>query len=458
MAYAQAKPIYLAPRGEAMISDRNKRHCRAIISILLLLTLFSTGDFVTARQSEAIGGKTSPAGKSPEYGGIYNHYARFIAGMTVPQGALAELQSRPAWVEYSRYFDRSWGYLDKRLLIPERQWAEKELGAVATSNSTVFYPFSGPDFANINAFFPRARTYVLVALEPLGEIPKFAAMNEGEFKSYFQLLKNSLRDLLNINYFISAHMDTQIEGTEIKGVLPILLFMLARSNAQVLDVRYWTMGMDGRVRELPALGTTAREFPALATTDLDMEYIKGIRIDFKAAGDEKGRPQTLYYFCLNLANQAFDRNRYFLSFLRRQAPLTTFMKSASYVMFDSKVSSARQFVLDHSRYIVQEDSGIPLKYFEPSLWDLRFHGRYVKPISAFSQDYQEALASNYKADKKIKPLPFGFGYYFKPGEANLMFAEKRSRYRGINEAPFDDSDSKHFLYNDAVLLRRHRGS
>ncbi|MEN6439949.1 MAG: hypothetical protein ABFD97_15340 [Syntrophobacter sp.] len=441
------------------MTDRNKRHGRAIISIFLILALISINDFATARQPDVIDKPAIPAGKSPEYGGIYNQYARFIAGMAVPEGALASLQNRPAWVEYSRFFDQSWRNLDKRLLISERQWAEKELGAVASSDRTVFYPFSGPDFANINAFFPRARTYVLVALEPLGEIPGFAAMSDGQFKSYFQSMKNSLRDLLNINYFISAHMDAEIQETEIKGVLPVLLFMLARSNAKVLDVRYWTMGLDGMVREFPALGTTAREFPALGTTDLDMNHIHGIRIVFDAAGSREKHPQTLYYIRLNLYNEAFDRNRYFHSFLKGLAPFTTFMKSASYVMYDSKVSAARQFMLDQSRYIVQEDSGIPLKYFEPSLWSLRFHGNYSKPISAFSQNYQEDLASIYKvekATKKIKPLPFGFGYYFNPSEANLMFAEKK--YRGRNEAPFRNSDDKHFLYNNAIFPRLHRGS
>ncbi len=438
-----------------MISDRNKRHGRAIISILLILTLFSISDFATARQPDAIDNAAFPAGKSPEYGGIYNHYARFIAGMDVPEGALAAFQSKPAWVEYSRFFDRSWRNLDKRLLIPERRWAERELGAAASSDRAVFYPFSGPDFANVNAFFPRSRTYVLVALEPLGEIPRFAAMNDGQFKSYFQSMKNSLSDLLNINYFISAHMDAEIERTEIKGVLPVLLFMLARNNAQVLDVRYWTMGLDGRVRQLPALGTTAREFPALGTTDLDMNYIHGIRIAFNTADSEEKHPQTLYYLRLDLSNRSFDRNRHFLSFLKRMAPFTTFMKSASYIMFDSKVSTARQFVLDQSRCIVQEDSGIPLKYFEPALWSLRFHGHYVKPISAFSRNYQKALASIYKADKKIKTLPFGFGYYFNPSEANLMFAERRSTDRGRDEAPFSNSDGKHFLYDDAIFQRRH---
>lgn len=441
-----------------MISDRNKRHGRAIVFILLMLSLFPINDSATAQEPDIVENPALPAGKSPHDGELYNHYARFIAGMAGPQGELTALQSRPAWVEYSRFFDRSWQNLSKRLLIPERRWAERELGKAASSDATVFYPFSGPDFANVNAFFPRARTYVLVALEPLGEIPRFADMSDGQFKSYLESMKNSLRDLFNINYFISSHMDAEIEKTEIKGVLPILLFMLARSNTQVLDVRYWTMALDGTVQEFPALGTTAREFPALGTTDLDLYNVQGIRITFDAAGSHRDDPQSLYYFRLDLSNQSFDRNRNFLSFLRGLAPFTTFMKSASYVMFDNKVSTARQFVLDQSRYIVQEDSGIPLKYFEPTVWNLRFHGRYVKPVSAFTQKHQEALASIYKADKKIKPLPFGFGYYFNPGEANLMFGERRSMDRGRDEAPSGDFDGKHFLYNNAMFERRHQGS
>jgi hypothetical protein len=460
MAQLQAKPLFFAPGGEVMTSDRNERRTLAIISILILLmlTFFPTGECATAQRPDGAEGPASSAGLRPDHGGVYNQYARFLAGMTVDHGELAAFQKMPAWVESSRFFNQSWRNLDKRLLSLERRWAEQELGAAASSESTVLYPFSGPDFANVHAFFPQARTYVLVALETLGEIPDFADMSDRELKSYFQSMKNSLRDLLNINYFISSHMDAEIERTEIKGVLPVLLFMLARSNAEVLDVRYWTMGLDGRVREFPALGTTARDFPALGTTDLDLNNIPGIRITFKAAGSERDQPQSLYYFRLDLSNQSFDRNRNFLYLLRRLAPFSTFMKSASYVMFDNKVSSARQFVLDHSRCIVQEDSGIPLKYFEPTLWHLRFYGRYVKPISAFSQKHQPALESIYKSDKKIKPLPFGFGYYFRPGEANLMIAEKRSVHRGRDEAPNDDSNGRHFLYNNAIFLRRHRGS
>jgi len=275
---------------------------------------------------------------------------------------------------------------------------------------------NGPDFANVHAFFPQARTYVLVGLEPLGETPDFAAMKDVQFDSYLANMKKSLVDLLNIHYFISAHMKAEFHETEVKGVLPILLFTVAKNNAQVLDVCYWTMKPDG----------TVQAFPALGPANLDPACVQGIRITFEAAGGQESRIRTLYYFRLNLYNHAFDQNPYFLSFLKSLAPVTTFMKSASYVMFDPHVSAARQFVLDQSRAIVQEDSGIPVKYLDPALWNLRFYGVYNKPISIFSHHYQEDLAGIYHADKNIKPLPFGFGYHFKPGEANLMFAEKKS--------------------------------
>ena len=442
-----------------MTADTNKRPGSAIIILIVVaLALFSMNHFALAGEPVTTDGSFF-TGENPDYGGIYDDYARLIAGMAVSKGPIAPLETRPAWVEYSRSMRRGWMNLDKRLLSPERSWSQRELGDAASSEGAVFYPFSGPDFANVNAFFPKAKTYVLIALEPLGDIPGFPSMTPVEFKSYFESFRDSLHDLLNVNYFLSAHMADQIEKTDVGGVLPILLFMLAQNKAQVKDVRYWTMGMDGGVREFPALETTAREFPAIRTTDLDMNNVAGVRIVFTAADSEDKQPQTLYYFHVNLYNQAFDHNRHFLDFLSRLGPFTTFMKSASYVMFDPKTSTARQFMLDHSSYIVQEDSGIPVKYFEPSVWRLRFYGHYLRPISTFKEACQKDLASIYKADKQIKPLPFGFGYFCSPGAANLMFAERKLKDPARDEAPGNDHpDDSRFLYNNAIFQRRNQGS
>jgi hypothetical protein len=175
------------------------------------------------------------------------------------------------------------------------------------------------------------------------------------------------------------------------------------------------MEPNGTIEQVPALDRGKPGPPGA---------VPGVRIVFESA-DFPNQPQTLYYLRLNLYNSTFGRNVNLISFLKSFGPLITFMKSASYVMFDPHVSFARQFVLDQSRYILQEDSGIPFKYFDPSVWTLQFYGAYTPPISMFRNDYQAELAGVYATGSGVKPLPFGIGYHYKVNTANLLFATKK---------------------------------
>ncbi len=392
---------------------RNRLGETVIFLLFSLCLVFYPG--LTGASTPETGGTVSPEEAKAEYNPAYEDCARFLAGIPARQGSLTAYEKSRTWMEYARFIEKGWEKLVEKQLNPMREWASRELGTAASSDNTVFYPFSGPDFINAFTFFPEARTYVLIGLEPLGQLPDPWAMSDTQFDSFFAGLKRSLNDLLNFNYFVSAHMKENLMGTEVKGVLPVLLAMLARENAHTLDVRYWQMSPEGVVRDFPALKGVNREAAA----------VQGVRIIFETAGTQKSQPRTLYYFRFNLYNSTFERNRYFVSYLKSLAPLTTFMKSASYGMFDPHISAARQFVLEKSRYILQEDSGIPLKYFDPGLWNLHFYGVYTHPIAIFKHDFQQDLAGIYTAGKDIKPLPFGIGYHFEPGTANLMFAVKK---------------------------------
>jgi hypothetical protein len=254
-------------------------------------------------------------------------------------------------------------------------------------------------------------------LEPIGGIPDFQAMSQEDFDSFFADIRKSLHDLLNIDYFVSAHMRTGMESKELNGVLPFLLFFMAREKIRILDVEYWFMEPDGTIQKVPGF-ESGKHGPAGA--------IPGVRILFESAGSQGNKPQTLYYFRLNLYNHTFRRNSHFIAFLQNFGPFISFMKSASYVMFEPHASIARQFVLDQSRYVLQEDSGIPLRYFDPSVWALQFYGTYSEPKSIFfKQDYQADLARIYKTGRDIKPLPFGIGYHFQVDTANLLFATRK---------------------------------
>jgi hypothetical protein len=381
------------------------------VTIFLLLALaFAPALRAGSESTDQIGASGSPArAKTDGYNPAYNDYARFIAGRRTPGSILAPYENEPAWIKYAESMNRSWERYKMRQLEPMKEWASQELHTARTP--TVFYPFSGPDFFNLYTLFPGAKTYLLLALEPVGAIPDFSA---GDIPDFFADLQRALYEYLYIDYFVIARMKTQIAETELKGVLPILMFFLARENVRVLDVRYWAMRPDGTIEEQPALG--GRNF---------QEAISGVRLVIEGA--RGAGKQTLYYIRLNLQNNSFGRNPYFISFLKSFGPLTTFTKSASYVLFSPYSSEIRQFILDRSQYVLQDDSGIPWKYFSPEIWKLRLYGTYAGPIDLFKDKYQEDLAMAYQEGKDVYPLPFGIGYQFKAGTSNLLFAAKKTK-------------------------------
>ncbi len=383
-----------------------------LLAIILLLTLIS---------APALGAASGPASEpGPEAGrqsapvsepGLqpsYNDCALFIAGISNPQGPLAPCENKPAWRRYAKFIDQSWKRFDSKHLAPMQEWASRELTTVKTG--AVFYPFSGPDFVNLYTLFPDARVYLMVALEPVGAIPDLAAAPENHF---FGSLQTSLYDLLQLNFFITEKLNVSLEQPELQGILPILLFFLAREKAQILDVRQWVMKPDGTIAESPAAD---RRRPGRGG-------VNGVRIDFTRAGT--GEKQTLFYFRFNLRNDSLERHEKFVSFLKGFGPFTTFAKAASYLMHKPGFSKIRQFILDQSNYVLQGDSAIPVKYFEPGAWNLRFFGTYTRPINLFQKYQQTDLAELYKEGTAVAPLPFGIDYRHRLNTSNLMFASKK---------------------------------
>jgi hypothetical protein len=378
-------------------------------TMLLLLTLGSVPAFGAASDSICTpeGCAVPKNDQTDKCLPAYNDYALLIAGLNNPAGTLAAYEDQPAWVRHAKFIDHNWDRFTRGRLAPMRQWAAKELSSATAA--TVFYPFSGPDFVNVFALFPQAKTYLLIALEPVGEMPDFTA---GKEQNFFPSLQRSLYDLLHLDFFITKKMKSSIGKTELKGTLPVLMFFLAREQARVLDVQYWVMQPDGAIAESQAACPGDRP-----------SGIPGVRIVFTSPGSTE--KQTLYYFQFNLRNDSWERNQPFVAFLKNFGPMTSFTKAASYLMFKPHFSTIRQFILDQSLYVLQGDSGIPLRYFDPAEWDLRFYGTYAGPIALFSNCYQPDMANMYRKGQDIQPLPFGIDYRHRARTSNLMFAVKK---------------------------------
>lgn len=325
--------------------------------------------------------------------------ARFLAGLPVRGTTLESYGTDPAWAEHATAFDAAWQKLEARQLAKIRAWAPIYLGDAHAARGPMFYFFSGPDFLYAQAFFPNAHTYLLCGTEPVGALPDIAQIPRPALHAALANLRRSLNSVLSWSFFITKDMKVDLTQTQLSGTVPVLLLFLARSGARVESVEGVALDKAGALAS--GRGTTP-----------------GVRIRFFGAG---GHAQTLYYFTTDLGNWGIRAQPGFVRFCEAQGPGVSLLKAASYLLHENGFSEAREFLLRQSRLILQDDSGIPHRFFLPAKWQLRYCGRYVGPIELFKQYPQPDLVARH-AQTLAVPLEFGFGYQWQPARSSLLIA------------------------------------
>ncbi|HEY9301359.1 MAG TPA: hypothetical protein VIQ31_34355, partial [Phormidium sp.] len=291
-----------------------------------------------------------------------------------------------------------------------RNWSSNELTSLNQSSEPIFYPFSGPDFLYAYSFFPKGSDYVLAGLEPVGDIPEIEKIPPEQMDRKLQEITTSLNAILQLSFFRTNDMKVDLAE---KGVLPVLFVFLARTNNKILDVQHITLQKDAKIQAFEN-AQKARE---------DKNLIPGIKISFLPQGESK--PRTLYYFSIDLSNAALQKTPEFNTFVKQFPEPITYLKAASYLMHREDFSNIRDLILSESSNLLQDDSGMPVKYVDSSQWNLKFYGNYTQPIDLFSTRYQGDLRDIYKSDSSIKPLDFGIGYKYQVNESNLMLATSK---------------------------------
>ncbi len=330
-----------------------------------------------------------------------NDTARFLAGMPPSaESPLTPLTRDPAWQHHARFLDSAFAQLEQRQLSKIRTWSDTNLAA---PRPTMFYMFSGPDFLYANAFYPKATTYVLSALEPPGLVPDLMKLPRGGLGLALNNVEHSMGSILNFSFFITKLMKVDLRAGQLNGTLPILYVFLARTGKTIRDVS--PVALDDK-------GTAyfANENPGPNATH-------GVRIVF-AGGD--GEQKTLYYFSTDLSNGGVKSSG-FLKFCATLAPGNSLIKSASYLLHAGNFSTVRDFLLANSATIVQDDSGIPLNDYNPKKWRFFPFGRYAGPIHEFPGRYQQSYADLFR---RSQPMDFGIGYRWRSYESNLLLSVK----------------------------------
>lgn len=328
-----------------------------------------------------------------------NDAAAFLAGEELPNQTDHPLTQTAAWRSHVSEFGKDFASHQERVLFPMSEWSATEVSPAQPPGATVRYLFSGPDILHAIHLFPTAGTFILCGLEPVGQAPDISMLNEGNVGKALGEVRNSLGEIIQLSFFRTKDMKNDLQFATFQGTTPIMTIFLAKSGQYVQELEFYQLKKDG----------------TLVSQGPDHQGANAVRM--VVSPRRLNQPKTIYYFSSDLSNGGFDSSG-FGTWIAAQPKGSAYLKAASFLMHDNWFSKVREHLLAHSVQIIEDDSGIPYRCLDPTVWNATLYGVYSGPIDLFKDSYQADLVAAYEAGKQ--PLAFGTGYKWRKGESNLM--------------------------------------
>lgn len=207
-------------------------------------------------------------------------------------------------------------------------------------------------------------------------------------------LRKPFESMAESGYFVRTQIDQELSGGHFDGLLPILLIALARSGQVPEAVQY--VQLEPQTGQLVGLEPTATSAGA-------------VRILFRPAKG-KGKLRSVFYYAQDLSNDGVFPASGFYRMVERLGTINVFIKSGEYLCHTDAFSNLRKLILDRSQVVLQDDSGVPLRFFTSDRWTVDLYGHYEDVLAAYKDWYQPDLAAAYQRQEKVLPLPFAAGY------------------------------------------------
>lgn len=334
------------------------------------------------------GEEKPPLNPAQDFGGAtgepsHDDIARFLAGRPVGNGTvLSQYQkSRGDYHTHALELDYLWRKMGGKRTLRQAQYYHYDLKPLVGSPSTVVYPFGGPDIMYVSSIFPQASTYILIGLEPAGNVPGVPGDNT---LARLSALRSVMEKPLRHGYYLTKEMKNAPDVTT------IMMTSLGLMGAEVKDVR-----------SVSVAGKRATE----------------IRFNPPYGGSKK-----VIYVSADLSNSGFGSIK---PWLDGHSGSAAYFKAASYLPHDTSFTGIRDWVLSNCKVVLQDDSGIPCRSYDKNQWDVTLLGNYVRPIPLFSEYRQSDLAAAYLAEDPKTEIPFGSGYHVRMADANLQVYRRK---------------------------------
>ncbi len=373
------------------LASKKKTSSASLAAVILLFSLSSCGNSSEENKPSVVINKDTVIKASNSAPNLFDLRAAKIAGLDSSNLTTQEKK-------VNTQLNEDWGRHYTKTLLPMSDWSKSEIiPHINTESYTVFYPFSGPDIAFANALYANADNYILVGLEKAAS-KESLIFSENKIDSFLLKTPQIFFYSSRLGFFRTKDMSKQFENA---GLADVIIFYLKRINCKIENVKMgiWDV-QKGEIIE-----------------DDKQSNPNVFIVDFYLPNNKKSH---IYYFSKDLSDSNLKNDAKFLDWVSKKGTnIYTFNKAASYLMHSNSFSLIRNYIVSNSKFHVQDDTGIPYKYFVESNKNVSFYGVYNRLISLFHFKFQKDLKSAYDS-LESKKLPFSLGYNAAHGESNLQ--------------------------------------
>ena len=345
--------------------------------------------------------------QSPHIDTLKDELVSILCGIN-PKKKYKNIVGSPFWEKLKKTIDSDWDVVSKFKIKPIKSWADSVGLSIEKDTNTLFYPFAGADFLYANSFFPKAKNYILIGLEPVGLLKDPDSLSQATLQTYLNKIESSLYFSNKVGFFRTNSMRTELNQTELDGTIHLLAFYIKRCGYSISGIDYFSLDTLGKMKEF-------------VKKDKSKPY--AVKISFCDA--ELKNTQNLYYFSYDLSDGNLKKHKEILTFVKSFGKQNTFLKAASYLMHTDEFTTMRKYLIDNCDAVLQDDSGIPYRFFLADIWDMKLYGTYSKTISLFKHKYQPDLKKAIDTSKYKGRIPFRIGYNVNHNEVNIQYARKK---------------------------------
>lgn len=336
----------------------------------------------------------------------YNSVAYILAGKQPSDSIfLKNIISSKAFCDHKALMENKWA-VHKEKINDITDWSNTHI----VDADTVFYPFGGPDFNYLAAFFPDCRFSVLIGLEKGGKIPFSDSLSIADYSEIFKALTTSVASNLEFSFFRTNSMARDLAGY-LEGTLPIIMMFMSRHEFEILNINPVFINNQGYFEY------TDKE--RIFDYSLNKDFEDSFEIIYKKENEDSLR--KLYYFSMDLSDSALNKQSFSLMMENYFSDKTCFLKAASYLLDRPQFAEMKNLILQYCDVIITGPSGMPYKAFDDT-WNIELYGNYIGPCSLFHERQHPELKEAYE---KGNPSPINFKFDYHATHHSLIIARKK---------------------------------